>query len=300
MNPAMTSGRCFKKHMNKITSDKKGPILAGVIGHPVGHSLSPVIHAIWARRAGIDGYYIPLGVPPSYDDFARAMDGLRAVGFAGVNVTLPHKEHALRYAGSASAQAQQAGAANLLTFSGGAAQADNSDIYGFEAAVRAVSSVNGKSALVLGAGGAARGVILALKSLGAEDIAICNRTREKAETLADAFGLTAIDWADREEAIESADVFVNTTSLGMTGQPRLELALSNIRPGALVADIVYTPLATPLLNVAKAKGHKTVDGLAMLMHQAAPGFQRWFGGEAVVDDDLHTELVRELKRQGRL
>jgi shikimate dehydrogenase len=275
------------------------PILAGVIGHPIGHSLSPLIHAIWAKRAGIDGYYIPLDVPPTYDDFARAMDGLRAAGFAGVNVTLPHKENALRYADSASENASRAGAANMLTFSGGAARADNSDISGFAEAARAQSSVPGKSALVLGAGGAARGVVLALQNLGVEDILICNRTKENAEKLAENFGLGVIHWEQRSEAIATTDFLINTTSLGMTGQPRLELALSNIRLGALVADIVYSPLRTPLLKEAEAKGHQTVTGLAMLMHQAAPGFRQWFGGEAVVDDHLYAELVQELKRQGR-
>ncbi len=275
------------------------PILAGVIGHPVGHSLSPLIHTIWARRARIDGYYIPLDVPPTYGDFVRAMDGLRAAGFAGVNVTLPHKEHALRYADSASENAARAGAANMLTFSGGAAKADNSDISGFAEAVRAQSSASGKSALVLGAGGAARGVVLALKSLGVNEIAIANRTSQKAGKLAADFGLSLIDWPQRAEQLENIDVLVNTTSLGMAGQPQLELNLAQLKLSALVADIVYSPLQTPLLHEAQAKGCQTINGLAMLMHQAAPGFQQWFGGEAVVDDHLYTELIQELKRQGR-
>jgi len=282
-----------------MTNDMIRPVLAGVIGHPVGHSLSPLIHTIWAKRAGIDGYYIPLDVSPAYDDFARAMDALRAVGFAGVNVTIPHKENALRYADEASENASRAGAANMLTFSTGAAAADNSDIAGFSEAVRAQSSAPGKTALVLGAGGAARGVVLALRSLGVSDIMIANRTRDKAGKLAADFSLEVIDWAQRAQALETVDILVNTTSLGMSGQPPLDVDLARLNPAALVADIVYSPLETPLLEGAARKGHKTINGLAMLMHQAAPGFRKWFGGAAAVDDALYTELVRELKRQNR-
>lgn len=275
------------------------PILAGVIGHPVSHSLSPLIHAIWAKRAGINGYYIPLDVPPDYDDFARAMDGLRTVGFAGVNVTLPHKENALRYADRASENASRAGAANMLTFSQSGVAADNSDISGFSDAVRSQSSAPGKSALVLGAGGAARGVVLALKSLGVTDLFIANRTPQKAGKLAADFGMHIVDWPKRSHVIDNIDFLVNTTSLGMSGQPALEMPLSGLKPGAIIADIVYSPLQTPLLAEAAAAGHKTINGLAMLMHQAAPGFRQWFGGDALVDDALYTELVRELTRQGR-
>ncbi|GJL90638.1 shikimate dehydrogenase [Hyphococcus sp.] len=275
------------------------PVLAGVIGHPVSHSLSPLIHTIWAKRAEIDGFYIPFDVPPTYDDFARAMDGLRAVGFAGVNVTLPHKDNALRYADTASENASRAGAANMLTFSDQGAAAGNSDISGFADAVRKQSSAPGKSALVLGAGGAARGVVLALKSLGVPEIMISNRTLQKAGKLAADFGLVVIDWQERTQSIEKIDILVNTTSLGMGGQPGLDMSLAGLKQSAMVADIVYSPLQTPLLKEAAAAKHKTINGLAMLMHQAAPGFRQWFGGEAVVDDSLHTDLVKELKRQGR-
>ncbi len=275
------------------------PVLAGVAGHPVNHSLSPIIHTIWAKRAGIDGYYIPIDVPSGYDDFARTMDALRAVGFAGVNVTIPHKEHALRYADEASENAKAAGAANMLTFSDVGVRAENSDIIGFAEAVRERTSASGTSALVLGAGGAARGVVLALKKLGLTDIRIANRTVERAKDLAAAFDLAVIDWEKRWEDIENIDLLVNTTSLGMTGQPPLETDIGALRASALVADIVYAPLKTALLKDAEMKGHAIVDGLAMLMHQAVPGFREWFGGEAVVDDDLRAELVKELKRRGK-
>ena len=278
------------------------PILAGVIGWPIEHSLSPLIHTIWAARAGIDGYYIPHAIPPTYDEFAAAMDGLRKVGFKGVNVTLPHKEHALRYADISSDNAKQAGAANMLTFAPDGSYADNSDISGFAAAV--MEGLGGRSmpqsALILGAGGAARGVGLALKLFGVKSVTIANRTREKADAIATDLGAEAIDWEGRGNAVGEADLIVNTTSLGMSGQPPLELDISPAKEGTIVADIVYAPLETPLLKAAKQKGLVITDGLAMLMHQAVPGFRAWFGGEAAVDEELRRELLQELKRQGRL
>ncbi len=278
------------------------PILAGVVGWPIEHSLSPLIHTIWAARAKIDGYYIPIAVPPDYDDFARAMDSLRTVGFAGVNVTLPHKENALRYAVTKNDAAKKAGAANMLTFTKDGAVAENSDISGFENALKTALDFddrNKKTALVLGAGGASRGIALALRNLGFSDITITNRTREKAENIAELFALSVSDWGRRNEAAAAASVVVNTTSLGMTGQPPLELDIAELRSGAIVADIVYTPLETGLLKQAAARGLKTVDGLAMLMHQAAPGFNAWFSGGAQVDEALRAELVTELKRRGQ-
>lgn len=280
-------------------SAHKRPKLAGVAGFPVAHSLSPLIHTIWAHRARINGYYIPFAVPPGYDDFARVMDSLRVIGFAGVNVTIPHKENALRYADEESGSAKAAGAANMLTFAADKTYADNSDVTGFAAAVREqVGECTIKSALVLGAGGAARGVVLALKELGATDIRIANRTREKAEVIAAANNLQAVDWKEKSEALGGADLVVNTTSLGLNGEPSLDLDLRALGPGAIVADIVYAPLETPLLKDARVKGNKTVDGLSMLMHQAVPGFRQWFEGDAVVDEDLRAALVSELKRRG--
>ncbi len=275
------------------------PRLAGVIGWPIGHSLSPAIHQYWARRAGLNAHYIPIAVEPTYESFARAIDALRTLGFAGVNVTLPHKEHALRYADAASENARQAGAANMLTLADHA-YADNSDIIGFANALRSVRDKAGNAALILGAGGAARGVILALKQLGYNDILIANRTREKAEALAATFGLAVTDWTARENGLEKLDLLVNTTSLGMTGEPALEMNLDGLSADAVVADIVYSPLKTELLKSAKARGNPVVDGLAMLMHQAAPGFRNWFGADAVVDEDLRAILVDALEKRGRL
>jgi len=282
-----------------------GPILAGVVGAPVDHSLSPLIHTIWAHRAGINGYYIPLAVPPHYDDFAKAMDSLRVIGFKGVNVTLPHKEHALRYAATASPDATKAGAANMLTFGEGDPHADNSDIEGFANAVMSALGERSapRSALILGAGGAARGIVLALKQIGVVDLKITNRTREKAERLAAdfeaaGFNMATLDWSARNTAIASIDIVVNTTSLGMSGQPALEIDLSSLHKNAMVADIVYAPLETPLLKTAREHGFLTINGLDMLMHQAVPGFNAWFGDQAHVNKALRDGLVAELKRRG--
>lgn len=275
------------------------PILAGVIGWPIAHSLSPLIHAIWAHRAGVDGYYVPTAVEPDYETFARVANALRTVGFAGVNVTLPHKEHALRYADQASDRANAIGAANMLTFSEDGSYADNSDVTGFEAAIREKTGSKSiiRTARILGAGGSARAIALALKNLGAVSVAIANRTRSRAEDLAGRFGLDVVDWEDRSASLEDVDILVNTTSLGMTGERPLDFDIDGLRKDALVADIIYTPLETPLLKAAREKGCETANGLSMLMHQAAPGFRAWFDADCVVDKALEAALVAELKRR---
>ena len=280
----------------------KTPTLAGVVGNPIGHSLSPLIHSVWAARAGVNGYYIPVEAPASYEEFAAVIDGLRTVGFAGVNVTLPHKENAFRYATEKSARATAAQAANMLTFTEEGALADNSDISGFAAALKAELKTGEAlgPALVLGAGGAARGIILALKELDCKRITLANRTRARAETLAETFSLDhVIDWQDREKALGESRVVVNTTSLGMSGQPPLSLNLSGLSADGIVSDIVYTPLKTPLLKDAARASARSIDGLSMLMHQAAPGFRAWFKGPAVVDNDLRDTLVAALERRAR-
>jgi len=275
-------------------------ILAGVVGHPISHSLSPLIHTIWAHRASINGYYIPIEIKPSYEAFSSAMNSLRTVGFRGVNVTLPHKENALRYADIKTDRAQKAGAANMLTFNEQTVTADNSDSVGFAEALKQQSQIHKKmSVLVLGAGGAARGVLLAIKSLGLEDITVTNRTVEKARTLANEFNLRYEPWETRNSLVSSNNIIVNTTSLGMEGQPSLLLDLHSIMEKSIVADIVYTPLETPLLKEAKSRGAYAVDGLAMLMNQAAPGFRTWFGGEAEVDDNLRSQLLVELEQRSK-
>ena len=279
---------------------QKNPILAGVVGWPIGHSLSPLIHTIWAARAGIDGYYVPVAIPPSFDDFACAMDSLIKLGFKGVNVTLPHKEHAVRYAAGASDAARKVRAANMLTFGSEGPFAENSDIEGFskvlERCFRATSRM--ETALILGAGGAARGVAMAIKEYGFSNIVIANRTHEKAQAVASEFELTPVNWEQRNDALPDVDLLVNTTSLGMKGQAPLDLKTESIKPQTVVADIIYTPLETPLLKAARKHGCETTNGLMMLMFQAAPGFRAWFGGAALVDTELRNALARELARRG--
>ncbi len=283
------------------------PVQAGVIGMPAAHSLSPFIHNEWASRCHVVGEYRAIEVAPGYDAFAAAMDKLRADGFAGVNVTIPHKENALSYADKLSDAAKEIGAANMLTFSEEGVVADNSDARGFHDGLMQAIDKNSNldKALVLGAGGAARGVIAGLRLAGCQSILIANRTREKAERLANEFGLNVTDWEERSAALCDCNLLVNTTSLGMSGQAPLDIDLSALPAGAIVYDIVYTPLETPLIKASIARGHRTINGLEMLMHQAAPGFRQWFGKRPFpvfprVDDDLRDLLISELKKRGTL
>ncbi len=271
------------------------PLVAGVIGDPVGQSRSPVLHAHWLGRYGIRGHYVPLEVRPA--DLAEVLRILPKMGFRGVNVTLPHKEAALRLADTASDRAALIGAANTLTFHGeGRIHADNTDAYGFLANMRqTVPSWDATAgpAVVLGAGGAARAVIHALLDAGAPEIRLANRTRARAELLAEHFGARVhpVEWIEAERALEGAATLVNTTSLGMKGKPPLRLRLEALPKSAVVADIVYTPLMTDLLIRAEAHGCRVVDGLGMLLHQAVPGFESWFGRRPEVDGDLRKAVL---------
>lgn len=278
------------------------PLLAGVVGHPIDHSLSPHLHRFWLKRAGISGLYVPTDAAPDAPAFATTADRLRTLGFRGFNVTLPHKAHALAWADAASEAATRVGAANMITFEGDISYADNSDAYGFMRALKASgTSLNGPVA-VLGAGGAARGVIEALAQAGATRIRIVNRTRSRAAALAADRADLAIDlfdWSECAEALVDADLLVNTTSLGMTGAPPLEIPLAALAGTAAVADIVYAPLETPLLAAARAEGRRTIDGLEMLMHQAVPGFRAWFGAEPSVDADVRAHLAAVLAERAK-
>lgn len=274
------------------------PRLAAVIGWPIAHSLSPLIHAIWAAREGANAYYAPVSAGPSFDEFARVADGLKAAGFRGVNVTLPHKEHALRYARTASDEAARAGAANMLTFRADGAYAENSDITGFAASLAEAGGKRG-SALVIGAGGAARAVLIALsKKCGVKRIVIANRTRARGEEVAALVGAETVDWGWFREKIPQADIIVNTTTLGMSGHVDLAIDPREFNPETVVCDIVYSPPETALLRAARAKGCKTVDGLSMLMHQAVPGYLAWLGTKTAVDADLRARLEAALKARG--
>ena len=260
-------------------------ILAGVLGDPIGHSRSPALHGHWLKRHGIDGAYVPLHVRGH--DLEETLRLLPRVGFAGCNVTIPHKAAALALSDQATDRARAIGAANTLTFRDGAIHADNTDGAGFLANLRAGSDwAPDRPAVVLGAGGAARGVVAALAEAGVPEIRISNRTRAKADALADAFPRTVTS-----DGLADAGLLVNTTSLGMIGQPPLEMDLADLPRDAVVTDIVYVPLLTPLLKRAAARGNPTVDGLGMLLHQAAPGFAAWFGVTPVVDDDLRRAVT---------
>jgi shikimate dehydrogenase len=272
-----------------------GPPLAGVVGWPIGHSRSPALHGHWLARYGIRGFYVPLAVRP--EDLAAALAVLPRLGFRGVNVTLPHKAAALALAEVTSVRARRIGAANTLTVGpGGAIEADNTDGYGFVASLRQAAPTwraDAGPALVLGAGGSARAVVDALLEDGAPEVRLANRTRERAEALAAERGsrVAPVAWAEAEPAMAGVATIVNSTSLGMQGQPELAIGFAAAPATALVADLFYTPLATPFLLRASSRGLRVVDGLGMLLHQAAPGFERWFGRRPEVDAALRAAVL---------
>lgn len=269
--------------------------LAGVIGDPISHSLSPRLHGHWLRRYGLKGHYVPLHI--THANLADALRMLPEMGFVGVNVTIPHKEYVLSLASNVTDRAALIGAANTLTFLGdGRIQADNTDGQGFLSNIRQTLpgwTASAGPALVLGSGGAAKAIISALISDGAPQVLVANRTRARAEGLKEQFGarVDPQDWTRIPDLIADAALIVNTTSLGMTGQPPLSIDLSRLRPPTVVTDIVYAPLETELLRQARAAGCETVDGLGMLLHQAVPGFERWFGYTPLVDDDLRNAVL---------
>jgi shikimate dehydrogenase len=271
---------------------------ACVIGWPVEHSRSPLIHRYWLKQYGIDGAYEKEAVRP--EDLASFLGSLEQRGYVGANVTLPHKEAALRLAAVADEAARAIGAANTLWLDqAGRLCAGNTDAYGFitNLETEAPSWNEGRRpAIVLGAGGAARAILHGLLSEGAASIVVSNRTRARAEELAKTFGpsVTVADWADRESALDGVGLLVNTTSLGMTGKDTLDLDLAALPADAVVADIVYSPLKTELLAAARARGNRTVDGLGMLLYQAVPGFERWFGVRPKVTSKLRAHIAATL------
>jgi shikimate dehydrogenase len=265
--------------------------VAGITGWPVSHSRSPRLHGFWLERHGIDGAYLPLPIPPG--GFADAVKGLALAGFAGVNVTQPHKIAAFQVCDVVDESARLAGAVNTLVFQDGRIIGSNTDGWGFMANLRAhgVDPAAGP-ALILGAGGAARAVAAELLRLGIP-VTLANRTRAHADTLArDLPGLRLIAWDQRDDAVPDHALLVNTTSLGMAGHPPLAIDLDRGRPA--VADIVYVPLETPLLAAARARGLTTAGGLGMLLHQAVPGFHAWFGIRPEVDDALFRFVAADL------
>ena len=269
--------------------------LAGVIGPPIAHSKSPRLHQHWLRRYGILGHYIPMDVRAG--DLELVLATLPKMGFIGVNVTIPHKEHVLSLADVVTDSAALIGSANTLTFRpDGKLYADNTDGFGFMENLRnGAPEWNPKSgpAAVLGSGGAARAVISALIEAGVPEIRLSNRTKNRAEALQREFGnkVVVYDWVQAGNALDDAVLVVNASSLGMQGKPEMRVPLDALSHRAVVTDLVYTPLETPLLYFAKSIGCTTVDGLGMLLHQAAPGFERWFGRKPEVDDQLRQVLL---------
>jgi shikimate dehydrogenase len=271
---------------------------ACVIGWPVEHSRSPLIHRYWLGRYGIEGAYEKEAVDPK--DLGQFLGSLAARGYVGANVTLPHKEAALRLAAVADEAARAIGAANTLWLDhAGRLCASNTDAYGFITNLGAQApgwNERRRPVIVLGAGGAARAILHGLLAEGATRILLANRTRERAETLAQAFGaaVEVFDWSDQNRALSGCGLLVNATSLGMTGKAGLDIDLAALPRDAVVADIVYSPLETPLLAAARGRGNRVVDGLGMLLHQAVPGFEHWFGVRPEVTRALRAHVAASL------
>ena len=271
--------------------------LAGVIGSPIAHSKSPRLHGHWLKSYGIVGYYIPMDVAQA--DLREVIAALPKAGFVGVNVTIPHKETVLALADVVTDRAALIGAANTLIFrKDGRIHADNTDGYGFIANLRQSApgwSPTAGPAAVIGAGGAARAVIASLIEVGVPEIRLANRTRTRAEALRQEFGAKVVvhDWVQAGNMMEGATTVVNTSSLGMVGKPDFRVPLDALSPNAVVTDLVYTPLRTRLLDEAAEIGCVTVDGLGMLIHQAAPAFERWFGVRPEVDQAVRDAVLAE-------
>ena len=269
--------------------------IAGVFGWPVDHSRSPRLHGYWLKQFGIDGAYIPFSTHPS--KLEQAVRALPALGFRGGNVTLPHKERALALVDEATPRAQRIGAVNtLIVREDGTILVDNTDAFGFIANLKQMQPAwrtAAGPAVVLGAGGAARAVVVALLDEGVPELRLINRTTRRAEEIAAAVGgpIKVVPWGARAEALKDAGLLVNSTILGQAGQAALELDLAHLPPRATVYDIVYVPLLTELLRAAQTRGNPTVDGIGMLLHQARPGFKAWFGQDPQVTPELRAFVL---------
>lgn len=272
--------------------------LAGVMGWPVSHSLSPRLHGFWIREYGIDGAYMPLPVSPA--NLEHALRVLPKLGFRGVNLTVPHKETALPFLDDVDEIAKRIGAVNtVFVLETGALSGTNTDAEGFLANLKTgVSGWTPRSgtAVVLGAGGAARAVVAGLVDAGCSSVVLLNRTASKAQALATHIGgpITVRDWSERNDAVEKATLLVNTTTLGMNGHAPLAIMLQALPQDAVVTDLVYAPLETPLLAEARARGNPVVDGLGMLLHQAAPGFEGWFGKRPQITPALRRHVLDKM------
>jgi shikimate dehydrogenase len=274
------------------------PRAACLIGWPAAHSRSPLIHHYWLRTSGIEGGYNIEAIPP--EGFAEFVLHLRAHGFVGANVTIPHKERALALT-RPDERARAVGAANTLWYEGDELRSTNTDIEGFINNLDACApgwDAATSDALVLGAGGASRAVVFGLIERGVKRVHLANRTPERARALADQFGdqVHPVSWEAIGELLPRVDLLVNTTSLGMHGQPALEIDVGRLPAHAVVADLVYVPLETPLLAAARARGLKTADGLGMLLHQAVRGFELWFGQRPTVTPELRALVEADLTK----
>lgn len=275
--------------------------LAGIMGWPISHSRSPALHNFWLDEHGIDGVYVPLPVSP--DRLDQALRALPALGFRGCNLTIPHKQMALSVVDRVDPLARRIGAVNTVVVAAdGSLEGSNTDVYGFRENLRECApdwDPKAGPAVVLGAGGAARAVVGALIEAGVAEIRIANRTVSHADAIAGELGtphgrISAHKWSARAAVLDGAAILVNTTSLGMTGEPELEIELSALPVPAVVADIVYVPLDTALLVAARRRGHRTVDGLGMLLHQGRPGFEAWFGQPVRVTCELRASVLTTL------
>lgn len=268
--------------------------LAGVMGQPVIHSRSPMIHGHWFAQYGLKGAYVPLAIPP--ERLEAALRALPALGFSGCNITLPHKVAAMAVMDEVDPRARRIGAINCVVVRpDGSLYGCNNDGFGYLESVRERFPdwrADAGPIVVLGAGGGARAVVAALADAGAPEIRLVNRNVDRAVALAAEYGgpVRAVDWSRRAEILDDAAMLVNTTTQGMTGQPALDLALDRLPVAALVSDIVYIPLETPLLAAARARGNRTVNGLGMLINQARPAFQAWFGILPEVTAELRARL----------
>ena len=273
-------------------------IKAGVIGHPISHSKSPLIHNYWIEKEGLPGSYEAIDIAP--ENLKDGVQDLIDQGYSGFNVTIPHKEAMLKLCDQIDLNAQICGAVNTIKIEGDRIIGSNTDSFGFLTNIQSAYpdfEFDDITALVIGAGGAARSIVSGLVGHRSEKVIIANRTRERAETIATEIGLgtdlvETVPWEERNDALENVDLVVNTTSLGMDGQPPLELNLDKLSEKALVNDIVYAPLETELLKNAKALGNRTVTGIGMLLHQARSAFKHWFGIMPDVDEELERLVLK--------
>jgi len=276
---------------------KKKLLLAGVIGDPILHSKSPILHRFWLNQNNINGHYIPLKV--SKIDLEPVLKTLPKMGFSGVNVTVPHKESVLKIANEITQSASQIGSANTLTFLPcGGFKADNTDGYGFLKNLEENESTwdpSNAKVLIIGAGGASRAVISTLLNSGVSKIVITNRTHERANELKEYFDrkIDVIKWNEKEQFLGEINTLVNTTTLGMLGCENLDLSLSSINKSTIVLDLVYNPIKTTLLQNAEKQGCKIIDGLGMLLHQATPGFKKWFGVEPKITNEIRKRILTQ-------